>query len=239
MITIKRELLEEMLNTAKNVKSEIIIIPRILTAETHILGMDDYSIGKILYCDNKINTVYWEDIFLHYIALKSKDILNLNKMIKQYKVPPDEFIININRYTINNSIIDVANSIIANIQDENGITAILPLIPYQFYIKQFNILLKQSKYINKIDLNENEKFNEIANARSNIGSPMFIIPIDGEYCINLSPSLINMNNGDIVSIEIYSYDRFNIYKLKLIVKKPKKKIRIETYFLVKKIPKII
>lgn len=232
------KLILDLISMAKNnMKSEFIIIPRLLFQSTYkssILGLSNGTRLSIMTSDNISPVTLWNNAKLPYIQLESKSILNYNKLIKDYKQQSMELYLQYKIVHINaNKTIVLGMNLLTPLP--NNTIAVIPLIIFDIdrLRTDFDYVLSRPKILGiDIDLqdsNHNKGLLEAIGMKSaNSGVP-WIPESNGhsypEYLFMVNASTIKLSKGD--SLHVNIYHPFKIYEyfvLEFVINKKNKSI---------------
>lgn len=256
-IQVNTEIMMHVLNTAKNLKSEYVLIPRNImqrSIDSNLIGISYSSIittgvfEELRYLEN---VDLWEDPSLWYIMFSTKDILNFNKMRKVVyadNTPPElQLEIRYRTYEINGQETSVAYSL-SEILNYNFVVVpnTLPridLFPYEDAYNKIKAMDYQRTNSSQIvwnqDITEDESFNDILNSKAGVGSMPWYPRVEGlpeqhPYIIYMASNLLNVSKGDMVKLSMYNHikDRDDSFFLSQFdIYKKKKKCILTTMML--------
>ena len=203
-----------VLECAKVLKAEYIVIPRILIQKSplySILGVSYESIITSSYfsqLDNETYYTLWDYPELNYIVLESKDINNFIQMHKalcsdkQGNVYPIESIeVFTNDYMVNYTKVSIGYWLREATGKKNCPN--IPLYPYEHLLSKANTLYfhrnRSIQILPEIDITNDERFMSIVMSKVREGASIWIPKIEtvpSEYAMTLMGSLLNISKGD-------------------------------------------
>lgn len=240
-------MLLDVLEAAKNLKSEYLIIPRIITQYIPTESVLGISYDAIVICsffeefESFSHKALWEYQNIPYIALASKDI---NVFFQNHRAKTDELISSCHfEYTSYN--LEGANSlgIAFKLVEENGIE--MPLVnPYKYLGLINNMLygVQNSSYVYELkELENDEQFRNIIDSKARDGGQIWIPNVpnkQNEYAMTLTGTMFNIAKGDNVSCVIRdNIDKRTGYHFiaQFTINKPKKKCVLVYYMMLLKV----
>lgn len=215
IITIDANKIMTVLDCAKVLKAEYIIIPRILIQKSQlyaIMGVSYESIITSSYftqLDNEYYYTLWDNPELNFIVLESKDINNFIQMHKTmcsdkqgniYPMSPIEILTN--DYIVNYNKVSIGYWL-KEATGHKKIFPNIPLYPYEPLLSKANIMYfhrNNSKTIlPEINITNDERFMNIVMSKVKEGASIWIPKIDtspSEYAMTLMGALLNISKGD-------------------------------------------
>ena len=252
-----------ILDLGKNLKAEILIIPRILTQTTYqssllgisydsVITLSDFQVIKEMCLDTGVVEL-WEDKSLPYIALYTKDINEYIKVYSdtmakddtafiEYFIWADEYSYGVGTYKI--ATILAIKAMIGDKGVEHGITCVPPYMAMNSINSMQCSILGGEKIVNKVDVTNDEKLRLIIDSKASFGAGIWIPTMpeidkkQGPYYISLMPTILNVSKGDSIYFSIYDNLKdwtgsFFIAEFEVV--KYKKKCTIKTQMLIMKI----
>ena len=241
----------DVLEEAKNLKSEYIIIPRNITQRIPSETVMGVSYDAIIMCSefeefkSFWHAELWKYDHIPYIALATKDInvfFQNHRAKAEGSVGPCQF--EYVSYNLgNSSSLGIATKLIEPFEDNTNVE--MPLVnPYKYLGLVNNMMygVQNSTYVYELtELENDEQFRDIIDSKAKEGGRIWIPKIpdkQNEYAMTLSGTIFNVSKGDKVSCVI----RDNINKktgyhfiAQFTVWKPKKKCVLVYYLMLLKV----
>lgn len=217
------KLLLNLISIAKNnIKSEYIVIPRLLFQSTYkssILGLSNGTRLSIMQADSIPPSTLWNNNKLPYIQLEVKSLLTYNKLIKELNQNELTMYLQYKIIYINtNKTLVIGTNLITPLP--NNMFATIPLLTLNIdqLRSDFDYVLSRPKILSfDIDLNDKEHNQGLLQAlemkSSNSGVPWipeFDNQIYPEYLFMVNSNTIKINKGDKLHVNIYH--PFKIYE---------------------------
>lgn len=213
-VLIPYQPIRRVLEEAKIMKTEYVVIPRILfqnSPMSSIIGSmwnASYSIGKF----DKLNDIIelWpREYNLEYICLMPKDISPFKKVFTD-TYGGDKYIDKIwlvfTEYEVNGNKISIAH-MLYYLDSDMDINNSITLYPYQDILTKTNTLINwynSSKEVYRGIVTENEQFLTVMQSKASDGATEFIPSSEKyrQYITYISKSLLNVAKNDIVEVGI-------------------------------------
>lgn len=246
----------DVLEVAKNLKSEYVLIPRLLfqkTPSSTILGMSYDAVVAILNAEAFKNEKYyelWKENSLPWISLEGKSINQFNLEHKSLfpNTSIDKLQIEYTTYVVNGSPLSIGTNM-TEYKEEADSTPSITLFSHDPILAKTESMLfayqNSSFVVQNIDITNDEEFQRIANAKAGIGAELWVPKIGNltdeeahRYTMSLTGTLLNISKADKVFITIK--DRlagrtgYN-FIVRFDVMKPKKGISISYYMMMLKV----
>ena len=228
------EKLSLILEETKNLKSDIVIIPRILNQsdlQNSILGVSANSImvfGLFEKLKNLEMVPLWDDESLSHISFSSKEVNPFLKILNDYSkannIKIQNAYIKYRQYEINNEIKSLANrlevydtngNILSNVLGNNTVvSSFINLIEYDTNL--FNILRYRELWFNgikipSINITNDPKFIDIINSKATDGAQIWIPDenlygsVFKPYIMYLNKAFLNISKGDNTNLTITDF----------------------------------
>lgn len=201
--------LKTVLLAAKELKSEVVIIPKVFMQSTFMNSIMGCSYNSIIAASSfeQLQPMYiWdENSSINYISLYTKDINPWFKILNDNNIELEYVYIRYIEYDINNNKIGMAYSIEFEL-DKQPIS--LPLIePYTKFtntIELMNFYINNSKNCGVIDLSSNKEFLNIMNSKASEGAYKVNLEDKNKklWTVYLSKNMINYSNKDSIFVNI-------------------------------------
>lgn len=250
---IKADLLDLVIDQAKMMNSEIIVIPRMLfqsSIDTSIVGLTynaRVDIGNFKKLEEYSTTPIWIEPSLSNIALYRKDIANFVQSLKGTKENeldkleyPTLFNLVYEVYDINGVRICIG----LRLEHPSSPDRYIPLVNHIDIMRRINNLVYYTYLgrvvLNNIDITEEEDFTRIRSLKVTSGIQIWRPKIDNiqnildRYTMYLSANLIKNNKGDVVLFSIidnFPCREYNRFITKFTIIKPKKKCTISSFMM--------
>ena len=241
-IIINGDIMVDVLEAAKILKSEYVIIPRVLmqsSDRSSILGISYNSIVTTSHFysleDPKYYNLWDGTSDVEYIVVATKDINPFLRDVTGYKAFHENYdknYMSIN-YTLHNNgmkNIGIAHSL-TNIYLKNAI----PLFQYHDLLFKIDGMIfgknNGSIVIPRTDLRSNQEFLDIIHSKAGVGAQIWIPEMANseklyQYAMSLTGTLLNVSKGDYIEYRIYdkipNHSGYN-FITEFIVNKPKKR----------------
>lgn len=241
LVNAKFEKLHEVFTVLKNIKSELVVIPRDIIQTRYdrmIMGISNDSVVSIGKYDSleSIGSL-WNNDNLTYIAADIKDIKNLMKFYNAQSNISLDYLIKTHDYILNNEFISIAYKL--ELRSQGSCIYEMELIPYTDILHKclfmYNLSL-QGLPVMDIEVTNDENFKKIVDAKASDGSILWT-PIYG-YTISMPSTLMAINKDDKIMCNIrdgLSIYQFTSFLVHFKIHKTKNKCIIDVYMLVLKI----
>ena len=257
--TVDPNLIWKILENAKLMKSEFIIIPNMILQKsvlTSVVGISYDSIVTIGYFDD-LNTPPFYNLWnstdnaLSCIALEGKSI---NQFIQEHRAyygevsPFRPFNIYSEKF-FTGEYRGIGISLNESQDDETEPCPHITLFSHYAFLGKINSMLfayeNSSTVVQDIDLTNNEDFMYIANSKAGVGALMWVPEIGElkgkkatEYTMSLTGTLLNISKGDRIKCTIkdrlVGRSGYN-FIVRFDVQKPKKKCVLSYYMMMLKV----
>ena len=241
VIKIRSDKLLTVLEKAKNLKTEYVLIPRNFWQYTYASSIVGISYGAIVvesrfyeFKDNENYYELWDDESLQWIAMQTKDINQFKQqhVAKYGNAPFKEYLdVYANSYVVNDKQLSIGYGLHEMDDSPQGIPTI-PLFPYDTMLRQIETMVFSSQncalVVPHTDVLSNEDFVNIIHSKAGVGASIWIPKIGDlcdkatEYAMSLTGTLLNIAKGDKVTCSIkdrimyrdaYSFlVEFNVFK---------------------------
>jgi hypothetical protein len=220
----------DVLEVAKNLKSEYTVIPRLLfqkTPSSSILGVSYDAIVSVINAQCLDDPKYyelWKDESLPYIRLESKNINQFNlehktimKSLHRDYDPVKEARLLYNTYLVNGKPTSVGTRLDdrdVELESKGILLPTMPLFNHTESLGKAESMLfayqNSSFAVQSTEITDNQAFMDIANSKAGIGATMWVPEGVGNltteqahrYTMSLTGNLLNISKGDKVFITI-------------------------------------
>lgn len=257
--TVDPNLIWSVLEQAKLMKSEFVLVPNMLLQKsvlTSVAGISYDSIVTLGYFHDLNNPPFYnlwsdKDNALSCIALEGKSINQFMQEHRAYYGETAEFR-PFNIYSekfFTGEYRGIGLSINESKDDEAEPCPRMPLFSHYAFLGKINSMLfayeNSSTVVQDIDLTNNEDFMFIANAKAGVGALMWVPEIGElkgkkatEYTMSLTGTLLNISKGDTIKCtikdRITGRSGYN-FIVRFDVSKPKKRCVLSYYMMMLKV----
>lgn len=249
--------ISRVLGMGKNLKSEILIIPRIITQSTFqssLVGISYDSVITLSYFRDLTGVIeLWEDKSLPYIALYTKDINEFLKVISDnsgdlelpsFEIDADEYCYGIGIYKIATNLRVIIKKKYSDSYINQPLPCISPYAAMNSILSMEQSITGGTKVVDRAVVTTDEKLRLIIDSKASFGAGIWIPqmpeidPNNGPYYISLMPTLLNFSKGDEILFTLYDdlvHWTGSFFIAEFEVVKHKKRCTIKTQMLIMKI----